>query len=55
MGHREDVWTNPKFQEILVGGIRWALGDAKADIAPNIKTVTPGASTNPVYTGDSAK
>src|SRR4029434_5543325 len=46
MGHREDVWTNPNFQQILVGGIRWALGDAKADITPNIKTVTPGASTN---------
>jgi type 1 glutamine amidotransferase len=49
MGHREDVWTNPKFQEILVGGIRWALGDAKADVTPNIKSVTPQALTNPVY------
>lgn len=55
MGHREDVWTNPKFQEILVGGIRWALGDAKADITPNIKSVTPGALTNPTYPGEKAK
>ena len=55
MGHREDVWTNPTFQEILVGGIRWALGDAKADIAPNIKSAAPGASTNPEYPGDKAK
>jgi uncharacterized protein len=52
MGHREDVWTNPTFQEILSGGIRWALGDAKADITPNFKKVTPEASTNPVYPGE---
>lgn len=25
LGHREDVWTNPKFQEHLLGGIAWAL------------------------------
>lgn len=24
LGHREDVWTNPKFQEMLVKGIQWA-------------------------------
>jgi type 1 glutamine amidotransferase len=55
MGHREDVWTNPTFQEILVGGIRWALGDVKADITPNLKQVTPDASTNPTYPGEKAK
>ncbi|NLX14363.1 MAG: ThuA domain-containing protein [Phycisphaerales bacterium] len=26
MGHREDMWTNPTFQEHLLGGIAWALG-----------------------------
>lgn len=26
LGHREDVWTNPKFQQHLLGGIKWALG-----------------------------
>jgi len=25
MGHREDVWMNPLFQEILFGGIAWAV------------------------------
>jgi len=55
MGHREDVWTNPTFQEVLVGGIRWALGDAKADITPNFKSVTPEALTNPTYPGEKAK
>ena len=49
MGHREDVWTNPIFQKILVGGIQWALGEVKADAPANIKQVAPGASTNPPY------
>jgi uncharacterized protein len=49
MGHREDIWTNPLFQDILVGGIKWAVGDAPADVTPNIKTAAPGAYTNPPY------
>ncbi|MDF2441149.1 MAG: uncharacterized protein JWN98_2133 [Abditibacteriota bacterium] len=49
MGHREDIWTNPLFQDILVGGIRWALGDLKADVTPNIKDAAPGAYINPPY------
>ena len=49
MGHREDVWTNPKFQAILVGGVKWALGDVKADVPPNLKVAAPGAMTNPPY------
>jgi len=49
LGHREDVWTNPTFQQILVGGIKWALGDVPADVTPNIQTAAPGAYTNPRY------
>jgi len=49
MGHREDVWTNPLFQDILVGGIKWALGEVPADVTPNLKTAAPGAYTNPLY------
>jgi type 1 glutamine amidotransferase len=49
MGHREDVWTNPLFQDILVGGIKWALGEAQAETAPNIQQVAPGAYTNQPY------
>ncbi len=49
MGHREDVWTNPIFQEILVGGISWAVGNVVADIPPNLEVVTPGALTNPPF------
>jgi type 1 glutamine amidotransferase len=44
MGHREDVWTNPMFQEMLTGGLMWALGDVQAEIPPNIKEVTPEAN-----------
>lgn len=43
MGHREDVWTNKIFRQILLGGLSWALGDVAADIAPNIDRVTPHA------------
>ena len=44
MGHREDVWTNPAFQSVTVGGMRWAIGDVAADISANIDQVTPNAS-----------
>jgi type 1 glutamine amidotransferase len=49
MGHREDVWTNPTFQNILVGGVKWALGDVQAELTPNLKETAPGAMTNPPY------
>jgi uncharacterized protein len=42
MGHREDVWTNPLFQGILLGGVAWALRNVDADVTPNIERVTPG-------------
>jgi type 1 glutamine amidotransferase len=41
LGHRDDVWANPLFQSMLVGGIKWSLGEAQANIKPNIKAVTP--------------
>lgn len=49
MGHREDVWMNPVFQDILVGGIRWALREANAAVPPNVTETAPGAFTNPPY------
>jgi type 1 glutamine amidotransferase len=45
MGHREDVWTSPEFETVVVSGITWALRDAEADASPNIDDVTPEAST----------
>jgi type 1 glutamine amidotransferase len=41
MGHREEVWLNPKFQSILLGGLSWAFGNVKADVTPNIEQATP--------------
>jgi type 1 glutamine amidotransferase len=44
LGHREDVWTNPFFEAIALGGISWALGKVDFDIQPNIDKVTPQAN-----------
>jgi len=44
LGHREDIWTNPFFQAIALGGLTWASGNADFDIKPNIDAVTPKAN-----------
>lgn len=49
MGHREDIWTNPVFQNILTGAIRWTARDVEAAIPPNLKEVAPEAMTNPPF------
>jgi type 1 glutamine amidotransferase len=41
MGHREDVWENPLFQNLLVGGLSWVAGLVEADVRPNAHEVTP--------------
>ncbi|MFO0892308.1 MAG: ThuA domain-containing protein [Isosphaeraceae bacterium] len=41
MGHREDVWENPRYQGLLVGALAWATGRVDANIDPNVKQVTP--------------
>ena len=50
MGHREDLWHDPKtnqpnpyFSQIVLGGFSWVLGDADADVTPNMAQVTPKA------------
>jgi len=30
LGHREDVWTNPLYQDHVLAGVAWALGLAEA-------------------------
>jgi uncharacterized protein len=47
MGHRDDVWASARFQNLLVGGIKWATGLASATVKPNIATVTPGFAILP--------
>jgi type 1 glutamine amidotransferase len=44
MGHREDVWTNPVFQQVLAGGLNWAVRNIDADVTPNFEKVTPEAN-----------
>ena len=59
MGHREDVWTNPVFQDILFGGMNWGLGNVDADVTPNIDKATPDCRKLPPISapvaGDPAK
>jgi type 1 glutamine amidotransferase len=47
MGHREDVWTNSLFQEILFGGIAWAVRNVDADVTPNIEAAAPHSAELP--------
>ncbi|MDB6113408.1 MAG: hypothetical protein JWQ83_2232 [Lacunisphaera sp.] len=51
MGHSEETWRDPIFQEILFGGIDWSLGRAEGDLTPNLKQVAPGASQLPPVSG----
>jgi hypothetical protein len=44
LGHREDIWINPFFQAIVMGGFAWVLGNAEHDVTPNINRVTPKAN-----------
>lgn len=47
-GHREDIWTNPQVEQIMLGGLAWVLGNASADVTPNVQQVAPGAWVMPV-------
>lgn len=41
MAHRENVWIEQSFQQIVLGGLAWVLGNVDADVTPNIDIVTP--------------
>ncbi len=43
-GHRDDIWTNPQVQGLMLGGLAWAMGNVKFEATPNIDRVTPHAS-----------
>jgi type 1 glutamine amidotransferase len=47
MGHREDVWTAEYFQQMLVGGLKWAGGEKELMLSENILEVTPLADVLP--------
>lgn len=38
LGHREDVWTNVKYLQSLLGGIKWIMGLESGDATPNPDT-----------------
>jgi type 1 glutamine amidotransferase len=44
LGHREDIWTNPLCQQIVMGGFDWVMGEVDADVTPNLDKVTPKAN-----------
>jgi uncharacterized protein len=44
MGH-DEIWQNPTFRQVLMGGIAWAADNAKADVPANISEVTPQANS----------
>jgi type 1 glutamine amidotransferase len=35
LGHNESVWTNEKYVESMLGGIKWVLNQAEGDATPN--------------------
>lgn len=37
LGHRREVWRDPKFQEHLMGGLNWAVGRLPGDATPSGK------------------
>lgn len=47
MGHSEETWRHARFQEMLFGGIDWALGRAQADVTPNLTKVAPKVAELP--------
>ena len=47
MGHREDVWTNPIFESLFIGGLNWTLGNVDAETPSNLAKVCPQAATMP--------
>src|SRR4051812_24425475 len=51
LGHSEETWRDPVFQEILFGGIDFALGRAKVDLTPNLAQVAPRAAELPPVSG----
>ncbi len=37
LGHRKEVWKDQRFQKHLLGGLKWAVGEAKGDATPSGK------------------
>jgi uncharacterized protein len=44
MGHRENVWEMPEFQNLVAGALNWTSKKIKVDVTPNIQQATPDAN-----------
>jgi type 1 glutamine amidotransferase len=40
LGHRKEVWQNPRFQQHLMHGLRWAVGLEKGNATPSSRLKT---------------
>ena len=47
MGHSDEIWTHPGYQEILTAAIRWATGEVNAAIPTNLAQNAPEPITHP--------
>jgi len=47
IGDRPENWSSPFFLNLLGGGIRWAIGDAKASLDRNLMQAAPGYAEIP--------
>ena len=47
IGDRPENWLSPFFLNLLGGGIRWVIGDAKASVQQNLQQATPGYAEIP--------
>lgn len=47
MGDRPENWENEFFLNLLVGGIRWSIGEANAEVGVNLKEAAPGYAEIP--------
>ena len=36
MGHTAEIWQDPVFMQMLLGGIRWATRLVDADVTPDV-------------------
>jgi uncharacterized protein len=47
MGDRPENWQNAFFLNLLAGGIRWSLGETKANLSQNLLAAAPGYADIP--------
>jgi hypothetical protein len=47
LGHREEEWTEAAMPAMALGALRWAFGDVRGDVTPNLAAVAPRAGEIP--------